>query len=243
MLVINGGQISIADCFEGLEAFAIEVTGGDLVIRSVNDGINANGSEGFGFGGPGGFGQQQTTTFDSISGQTVTYFHQSGGTIDLVVTGNWNNVGDGVDSNGAVTIDGGILTVSTFGNTQEGGIDIGQGELTINGGMVMAGGASMMQENISTSSAQCSALIKMDTQPAGTQVTITDSQGQEIWSVTMTNTFNCLVLSHPGLQPGQVYTVTYGSGSTTLDFTDTTVINPAGGFGFGGGFPGGFGRP
>jgi hypothetical protein len=244
MLVINGGEISIEDCFEGLEAFAIEVTGGDLVIRSVNDGINANGSEGFGFGGgPGGFGQQQTTTFDSISGQTVTYFHQSGGTIDLVVTGNYNNAGDGVDSNGGVTIDGGVLMVSTLGNTQEGGIDIGQGDLVFNGGMVLAGGASMMQEGVSTSSTQCSAVLTMDSQPAGTVVTLTDSQGQELWSVTMANTFNCLVLTHPDLQPGQVYTVTYGDSATTLDFTSTTVINQnsfGSGFGFGGGF-GGFG--
>jgi hypothetical protein len=172
----------------------------------------------------------------------MTYFHQSGGTIDLVVTGNRNNVGDGVDSNGSVTIDGGVLTVSTFGDTQEGGIDIGQGDLVINGGMVMAGGASMMQENISTSSQQCSAVLTMDSQPAGTLVTITDEQGQELWAVTMTNTFNCLVLSHPDLQSGHVYTVTYGSSSATLDFTETTVINPAGGFGFGGfgGFPGRF---
>jgi hypothetical protein len=84
----------------------------------------------------------------------------------------------------------------------------------------------------------------MDTQPAGTVVTITDSQGQELWSVTMANAFNCLVLTHPDLQPGQVYTVTYGDSATTLDFTSTTVINQNS-FGFGGfgGFGGGPGRP
>jgi hypothetical protein len=55
----------------------------------------------------------------------------------------------------------------------------------------------------------------------------------------MANPFNCLVLTHPDLQSGQVYTVTYGDSATTLDFTDTTVINQNS-FGFGGGF-GGFG--
>lgn len=235
MLVINGGNIHITDCFEGLEAFAVEVNGGDIIIRSVNDGINANGPEMMMFGGS-GMGRQ-AASIDSISGETTTYFRQTGGSIDLAVTGTWNNVGDGVDSNGSVFIEGGTLIVSTRGDTQEGGIDKGGGELLITGGMVMAGGASMMQESISESSTQCCAVLATATQPAGTTVAILDSGGREIWSATMANTFNCLVLTHPALQRGNVYTVTYGGQSATLDFTDTTVINMAGGFGGFGGRP------
>ena len=67
--------------------------------------------------------QQQTEAeITSLSGEATTYYRQTGGTVDLVVTGTWNNVGDGIDSNGYVYIDGGVLTVSTFGNTQEGEI-------------------------------------------------------------------------------------------------------------------------
>lgn len=235
-LVINGGNIDITDCFEGLEAFAVDVNGGDIIIRSVNDGINANGPEMFGFG----MNQQATAEITSLSGQGTTYFRQTGGSIDLVVTGNYNNAGDGVDSNGSVYISGGTLTVSTLGNTREGGVDYGGGEFVITGGALMAGGSSMMQESISTASTQCSAVLAVNSQAAGTVVTITGENGNEIWSVPMANVFTCLVLSHPDMTPGHIYTVTYGTASSTLDFTGTTVINMSGGFGFGG--PGG-GRP
>lgn len=236
MLVINDGSITITDCFEGLEAFAIEVHGGDISIRAVNDGINCNGPEMM-FPRPGASGESETAAEPtSLSGQATTYFRQTGGVIDLVVTGNSNNVGDGVDSNGYVFIDGGVLTVSTKGDTMEGGIDTGRDGPTVTGGMVMAGGASMMQEDWTSDSTQCCAVIYTDYQAAGTVVTIWDEDGREIWSVTMENTFNCLVLSHPELLPGHVYTVTYGSGSSTLDFTETTVITmrSSGGWGFGG---------
>lgn len=237
MLVVNDGSITIDDCFEGLEAFAIEVNGGHITLRSVNDGINANGPEMMGFGPPGA-SQETAAEPVSLSGEAATYYRQTGGTVDIVVTGTWGNVGDGVDSNGSFYLSGGVLTVSTRGDTQEGGIDIGRGELLITGGQLMAGGASMMQEGVSENSTQCSAVLAVELQPAGTAVTIADAGGREIWSVTMADTFNCLVLSHPGMTRGNVYTVTYGSGSRTLDFTDATVINMAGGFGFGG-FPGG----
>lgn len=230
MLIINGGTVNITDCFEGLEAYAVEVRGGDVIIRAVNDGINANGPESM-------FGHStQTTDFVSVSGADMTYYRQSGGTVDLVVTGNWSNVGDGVDSNGAFFMEGGVLTVSTRGDTQEGSIDKGGGELLITGGQIIAGGSSMMQESISENSTQCSAVLTMDQQPAGTLVTILDSDGNEIWSATMANVFNCLVVTHPAMQVGNVYTVAYGDSSSTLDFTDTAVINNRGGWGFGFGF-------
>lgn len=241
MLVINDGTVDITDCFEGLEAFAIEVNGGDITIRAVNDGVNANGSE-FGMMGFGWGRSQQTETeveITSLSGEATTYYRQTGGTVDLVVTGNSSNVGDGIDSNGYVYIDGGVLTVSTQGNTQEGGIDTGRDGPIVTGGMVMAGGASMMQETWASESTQCCAVLYCDQQPAGTTVTIYDEDGGEIWSVTMANVFNCIVLSHPALEMGHVYTVDYGGGTETLDFTESNNLRVgSSSSGWGWGFPG-----
>ena len=239
MLVIDDGTIRIDDCFEGLEAFAVEVNGGDIVIRAVNDGINANGSE-FGMMGWGPWGrdaEEEEQEITSLSGEATTYFRQTGGTIDLVVTGTTRNCGDGIDSNGYVYIDGGVLTISTFGNTQEGGIDTGRDGPIVTGGMVMAGGASMMQESWASESTQCCAVISTDLQPDGTPVTIYDEAGNVIWSVTLADTFNCIVLSHPDLLPGHVYTVDYGGGTETLDFTSSTILR-VGTSSFGWGFPG-----
>ena len=243
LLEINDGVVSIADCFEGIEAFAIEIRGGDVSVRAVNDGINANGSE-FGMMGWGrGSTEAQETEITSLSGEATTYYRQSGGTVDIVVTGNSNNVGDGIDSNGYVYIDGGVLTVSTFGNTQEGGIDTGRDGPIVTGGMVMAGGASMMQESWASGSTQCCAVVNVELQPGGTPVTIYDEAGNEIWSVTLENTFNCIVLSHPALELGHVYTVDYGGGTETLDFSASNILRVgSSSFGWGmmgGGFPGG----
>lgn len=227
-LVINGGQIDIQDCFEGLEAYTIDLNGGDLRIRAVNDGVNANGPETM------NWNQTQTT-------EGETYIRMTGGTLDVVITGNSQNLGDGMDSNGSFYFDGGVLTVSTFGGTMESGIDYGSGSFIITGGAMIAAGSSSMAETISTASTQCCALLLLNSlAPAGTEVVITDSSGNVVWSAVMTNTFNSVVITHPDLQLGQVYTVTMGSQTATMDFTQSTVINQSGGMGGMGGMGGRF---
>ncbi len=251
MLVINDGTITVTDCFEGLEAYAIEIHGGEIDLRSVNDGINANGPETMGMGGFGGAsgetnGETEDSATDSVSGSSITYYRQTGGSVNLVVTGSMSNIGDGLDSNGSVYIEGGTLIISTDGSTQEGAIDYGGGEFVITGGTVIAGGSSMMQESLSTSSTQCCAILSTNTQATGTEVTILDADGNILASAVMEDSFSCLILSHPDMTVGNVYTVTYGTESATLDFTSTTVINSSGGFGMGsmgGGMPGGMGGP
>ena len=235
MLLITGGDITISDCFEGLEAFAIEIHGGTLSIRAVNDGVNANGPEGWGWGG-------NTSVTDSVSGYSTTYFWQSEGWMDIIVTGNTSNMGDGMDSNGALYVTGGHLTVSTPGTYMENGID-GGSVFYISGGEVMAGGASSMQPTPYSATEQCVAVIYTSGTTGGTLVTLSDSEGNELWSYTITNYFNCLIVSHPSMTLGNTYTVTYGTQSTTLDFTSSTSIS-AGSGGWGGGFGGGRGgRP
>ena len=225
MLVISGGRVNLWDCFEGLEAFAVELQGGDVYIRSVNDGINANGTEMMFRRSE----EREQTETNSASGSATTYVRISGGTLDLVVTGNTNNMGDGVDSNGAIYIDGGTSVVSTFGSFMENGLDTGSGGPVITGGAVMAGGASSMAESFSSSSTQCCATIKTNSAaPAGTEVTLSDEDGRVIWSAVMEDSFSCLMISHPEMQPGHIYTLTYGSTSTTLDFTTTTNISTGG---------------
>lgn len=225
MLVINDGSVNIVDCFEGLEAFAVEVRGGDIVIRAVNDGINCNGPEMM-FGG-----RSQDRDFQSVSGASVTYYLQTGGSVDLVVTGTMSNMGDGVDSNGAVYVTGGDLIVSTYGSFMENGIDTGWGGPVVTGGRVIAGGSSAMSEGFGESSTQCCAVVSTSYKPDGTPVTITDEDGNVIWSVVMADGFSCLQLSHPDLKEGHIYTVAMGEEVQTLDFTSTTNISRSRGFG------------
>ena len=57
-IYIQGGTILIEDCYEGIEALNIDVSGGDVTVYPQDDGLNANGGSGdmFGGGGMGGMG-------------------------------------------------------------------------------------------------------------------------------------------------------------------------------------------
>jgi len=227
-LVIHGGTVRIDDCFEGLEAFAVEIRGGDTVIRAVNDGINSNGPEMM-------FRRSTDTeddAFASLSGASVCYVLMAGGRVDLAVTGSSMNQGDGIDSNGAVYVTGGELIVSTFGTFMENGIDTGWGGPVVTGGRVIAGGSSTMAEGFSSYSTQCAAVVATSYMPDGTEVVLSDAAGNVLWDVVLADAFSCLQISHPDMQVGQVYTLTYGGQSTTLDFTDSNLISNARGFGF-----------
>ena len=93
-----------------------------------------------------------------------------------------------------------------------------------------------MTENFSSSSTQCCAVVSTNSMPAGTEVTLSDEEGNVIWSAVLQDSFSCLQISHPDMQPGHVYTLTYGSQTKTLDFTNTTNISKSGDGGFGFGF-------
>ena len=50
-VLILGGIILVNDCYEGIEALTIEISGGDTTIHSRDDGLNANGYTGVEWGG------------------------------------------------------------------------------------------------------------------------------------------------------------------------------------------------
>ncbi len=231
MLVVNDGVLHIDDCFEGLEAYAVEIRGGDVVIRAVNDGINANGSEMM-FMRASSEADAAETEPASLSGSSVTYVLLAGGKLDLTVTGNMQNQGDGIDSNGAVYITGGEHIVSTYGSFMENGLDTGWGGPVVTGGMVIAGGSSTMAEGFGEASTQCAAVVATSYMPDGTEVVLSDSEGNILWDVVLADAFSCLQISHPAMQVGQVYTLTYGGESATLDFTSSNLVNNSRGFGF-----------
>ena len=231
-LIVDAGTIYIEDCFEGLEAYTLDVNGGDITINAVNDGINANGPESMGMGG--GWGQQ-TSADTSADGET--YFRQTGGVIRLTITGNMQNLGDGVDSNGSLYIDGGELYVSTSSSngSQENGLDYGGGSFIINGGIVLAGGSSTMAEAPESSGAQCAAQLSFSAEvAAGSEVTVTDSAGAVLLRYTLADAFNCLVVSLPDFVLGETYTVTAGDQTQEITFTSTVVSAGSGGWSMGG---------
>lgn len=68
---IEDGEILINECYEGIEALIIDVSGGDITVYPEDDGFNANGgsSDMFGFGGGPGQGGMQGSSKKEDLGQ------------------------------------------------------------------------------------------------------------------------------------------------------------------------------
>lgn len=230
-LTITGGVIDITKSYEGLEGQDITISGGVIDIVASDDGINAseggNGKDNTndfgGFGGGGGFADNQNATL------TIT-----GGTINV------DAGGDGLDSNGSMVVSGGEAYVSGPTNGGNGAIDCDNA--SISAGTVIAAGAMGMDVNFGSDSTQCSMLVQFDsTVSAGTEVVLKDSDGNTVLSYTPTKNYQSVVLSSADIKTGETYTVTAGSQSKTVEMTDTIYGsgNQMGGGHMGGGQMGG----
>lgn len=159
----------------------------------------------------------------------------------LLITGGKITVnadGDGLDSNGNLRVEGGDITINGPANGGNGAIDIGTengGAGVIAGGTLIALGTSSMAENFGSTSTQCAFLVTMNSFGAGETITITDSQGNVLYTGVTVKSANSVVFSSADLVVGETYTVTIGSTSATVT-QSSTVVGSTNGFG------GGFGR-
>ena len=177
---------------------------------------------------PGQDAADSTTTDDTTDKQPVLLI--TGGKITV------NADGDGLDSNGDLRVEGGAITINGPSNGGNGALDIGTengGAGVIAGGTLIALGTSSMTENFGSTSTQCAFLVTMNSFGAGETITITDSQGNVLYTGVTVKSANSVVFSSPDLVVGETYTVTIGSTSATVTQSSTVVGNSNG---FGGGF-------
>ena len=229
VLYIGGGNIDVTESYEGLEGDTIDILGGNIKVKASDDGLNASTStsqDEFGFGNMGG----------GMDYDENAYIHIYGG--ELYV----NADGDGIDSNGDLYVDGGYVIVDGPEQDFNGTLDTG-GNAYIYGGTVIAVGSSGMAETFSSDSEQYSVKYGFEsTLEAGTEITITDSNGNELLSYTLTKSAASLVFSSADLAEGD-YTITAGETSDTFSISDkATSAGVESGFGPGmGGGPNGNG--
>lgn len=178
---------------------------------------------------PGQDAADSTTTDDTTDKQPVLLI--TGGKITV------NADGDGLDSNGNLRVEGGDITINGPANGGNGALDIGTengGVGFISGGTLIALGTSSMAENFGSTSTQCAFLVTMNSFGAGETITITDSQGNVLYTGVTVKSANSVVFSSADLVVGETYTVTIGSNSATVT-QSSTVVGKSNGFG-------GFGR-
>lgn len=221
-MIINGGNIDITSCYEGIEGLNVEINGGMISLYAADDGINAAGGsdEGESFFGGGQMG-----------GNSSAWITINGGTIYVSADG------DGIDSNGNLYVNGGTIYVEGPENGGNGALDY-DGMAIVKGGSILAVGSSQMAQGFSSDSTQGHIFYHLsEWQNAGSEVTITDSQGTELYSYTPSKGYNCLVLSMPELKADETYTITCGSVSEEITLSGGSYKNSssAGGRGGGGG--------
>ena len=211
-LTITDGIIDITESYEGFEGLHILVTGGDSKMVTTDDGLNAAGgtdSSGFGgdrggdmFGRGGGFGGMGSS---SSNGSIVI----SGGKIYAKASG------DGIDANGTLEIRGGevIICGPTSGDTATLDYDISG---VITGGTFIGTGGSMMAQTFSDSEQGVFA-VSVGNVSAGTEIVLTDADGNAIISYAPELPYAVVILSSPDMVKGESYTITVGGQSGTFE--------------------------
>lgn len=160
----------------------------------------SNGGPGGDNGGSGG-GMEEATDYNLIQ--------ISGGKIYI------NASGDGIDSNGNLTVTGGEIYVDGPTSGGDGALDC-SGTALISGGTVIAVGSSGMAENFDSSSAQGSMITTVSDSMITGDITLTDSEGNTIVSYSPSKEYSSVVISCADLKEGETYTLVAGDTSTSV---------------------------
>ena len=187
-ITINGGLLNIqvtgrSDGSEGLESKSkITVNGGEVFVYAYDDAINVGGDNPVGM---------------EINGGKIFAFAD-------------NN--DGIDSNGKLWVNGGLVIASGSGAPEEGlDCDRSQNFIVTGGTLIGTGGAAI---STSSSSTQRSVIYNGIQAKTGELFVITDAEGSPVLKYELPRTINgmSLFFSSPDIKSGGTYTV-YSGGS------------------------------
>lgn len=131
--------------------------------------------------------------------------------------------GDGIDSNGDLTVTGGETYV--FGPTSDGdgSLDFA-GTGTVTGGVVMCAGSSGMAQNFGDASTQGSMLVSVSGQ-VGDAIQLADEDGNVLASCEARTSYSCVLVSAPGVESGKTYTLSYGDTSSEITMDGLVYSN------------------
>ena len=159
-------------------------------------------------GGPGG------------GGNSELYIKITGGTLTVSADG------DGLDSNGGLLVTGG--TTIGYGPTSDGDSALDyDGSAIVTGGTLAAIGSAGMTESFDEASTQpVVTYYCTETQSADTTITLTDSDGSALFTVTPEKAYASIVLTCPEMKLDATYTLAAGTDNEEITLTD--IITTAG---------------
>ena len=216
-LEISGGDIIIPVCYEGLEGMSVTVTGGDIKITAKDDAVNAAGGAGgeteMRGGGPMGrdiFAPGGSGSFEDSD----IFIRITGGTLDLYAPY------DGLDANGNIFIEGGIIKINASSMGMDGAIDM-DGSLIVSGGELITAGSVM---NASQNSTQPVLLISYTGQhDPGSVICIKDADGNIVLEDTSKIDFYMSGFTSSLFEIGGTYSL-YINGEKLSDIILTDMI-------------------
>lgn len=192
-LSISGGNIKIVKSYEGLEAQTINISNGVMDVVASDDGLNAaGGNDGSSMGGRPGMGG-----FIGGGAAGIGEINITGGQLTV------NASGDGIDSNGNITMSGGAVIV--YGPTGGGnGILDFQSRFNMSGGTLLAVGGSDMAQ-YPTASGSVKVFTANASISESNEISIKNADGEELISFTAPKRISLITYAAEGLSGCSVW--------------------------------------
>ena len=223
---IDGKSLNIKESEEGIEGKVVDIVSGDIDIKSSDDGINATDSSLKTDNLPADVQEKIKNRPERPEGEAVPEgemqrpegmprgggFENQEGT-EIIIRGGDLYIdasGDGIDSNGNLTVSGGKVVIEGSGGRGDGAIDY-NGTGLVTGGEVLALGGSDMLQSFSSESAQSHIVVTAKESIAvGAKITIKDEAGKVLYEHINKKAFSALVYSSKDLVKSKNYTVQIG---------------------------------
>ncbi len=217
-LYANGGVVNVTKSVEGFEGYAVVINGGEHTIVSSDDAINAAAT------GSGDMRNERN--------HTNTVLTINGGKLHI------ESGGDGLDSNGATIVNGGIVEVYGPENNGNSSMDF-DSTFTINGGVITIAGSSGMAEPPSENSTQNTIVIATtENYDKDSVVSLFDENGNNVIEFASPKRFSWICISSPNIVTGGKYSL-HINGNNVEEIEVTSMVTTVGNSGFGmGGFRG-----
>ncbi len=211
-VIIGGGKVSVVCANDGIKSKTVSIKDGDISVSSDDDGINAS-----------------LVVSGSVGVEEGVSVIINGGKLYI------NASGDGIDSNGTLTVSGGYIAIDGPTSGMDGMIDV-EGTQLINGGFLVGCDTGDMLDTPSSSSKQCVAVLTGQSFKASSSIAVTDSNGNVVFCYTFKKSCSAITMSAPKLISGGSYIVynnvtvkgTVAAGGlycgTSVSFTGGTVL-------------------